>query len=98
MAHMVERGSQGLAQRYIVQSGMINEGMMTLRTRDNALRSTALLAEELCPRSPDPLACLRALPADALMQPLNEHLLPHVDGELFRAPYTGDLSAAQPVR
>ncbi|HMJ12971.1 MAG TPA: carboxylesterase family protein [Polyangiaceae bacterium] len=63
--HLVSPGSQGLAQRYILQSGHCIDGAVI--TRDRAYAAGAEFVKTFCPGAADPLACLRAADPVALM-------------------------------
>jgi para-nitrobenzyl esterase len=68
--HVVSPGTRGLAQRFIMESGVPTRGPANLIAavpRDHMYQLTKLLASDLCPNATDTIACLRGLPADKLM-------------------------------
>ncbi len=68
--HMVSPLSSGLARRFIMESGTclsrVSSGIAPTTSQD-MYALTELMADELCPDAADPLACLRALPAEDIM-------------------------------
>jgi para-nitrobenzyl esterase len=73
--HMFAHGSEGLVRRHIMQSGVCvgQPDAFAMRvngsplSRADIFASSKALIEALCgPATPDPVACLRALPASAL--------------------------------
>lgn len=76
--HVVSPGTRGLAHRFIMESGAPTRNPSTpiapyrdsiaALPRDRMYQVTKQMAADLCPSAGDPIACLRALPADTLMK------------------------------
>ena len=64
--HLAAPSSRGLAQRYIVESGVCLGGPLGMRTKTDADALGVRLSDALCPGQADVLGCLRAVPADVL--------------------------------
>ena len=68
--HLVSPGSAGLAQRFILESGVATRGVengIAPVTRETMYAYTAKLTDELCPSASDVMECLRDLPPEKLM-------------------------------
>jgi para-nitrobenzyl esterase len=89
-AHMFAQGSERLARRFIMESGSCVHGPLALQPLAAVRAAGRTLASSLCPGALDPVACLRALPAQQLadvsldtLDPVVDGFWPWVDGELF---------------
>jgi para-nitrobenzyl esterase len=65
--HLVSPASRDLANRFILESGASVGTGFGLSTRDAGYALSTSMASELCPGAPDAVACLRAKPAQELV-------------------------------
>ncbi|MFT3924611.1 MAG: carboxylesterase family protein [Myxococcales bacterium] len=89
-AHLVAKGSDGFADRFIMESGNCAYGPLALQTKDYAIDVGNKVAAALCPGKDDVLACLRTLSSDQIAaqaiettDPAVDGYYPFVDGDLF---------------
>jgi para-nitrobenzyl esterase len=89
--HLFARGSEGLFQRMIMESGTcVDYPALPLR-RDLVANMGKLIVDALCPASQDVAGCMRALPHDEIVDwarpglpgPMGEDFSPQVDGKLL---------------
>ncbi len=69
--HLVSPGSRSLARRFIMESGVCTSGVgngVAAMPRDKAYGVSQQMVSALCAGAADPIACLRALPADQVIQ------------------------------
>ena len=90
--HLVARGSEGLADAFVMQSGACVAGTGRLRSRERLVSTSSLLATALCPlQDGDALVrCLRERPAldfASVLAPgvASAEFWPYVDHDLFAA-------------
>jgi para-nitrobenzyl esterase len=87
--HLFARGSEGLAQRFLMQSGTCIEGGGAPLTRAQIVERSAAYIQLRCPDQTTRLSCLRSLPAASLTAlSIAEDFLvsgfyPYVDGSLL---------------
>lgn len=79
-AHMFAKGSEGLAQHFILQSGACAYGPLALQSEQLASAAGQALIDALCPDAAEPISCLRDAPATDLTEVLIETVDPIVDG------------------
>lgn len=77
--HLVARGSEALAHRFILESGSCVNGPHAPIPRESAVAQGKQLATALCGDRPDTLACLRGLPARALSDWATPESLSYID-------------------
>jgi para-nitrobenzyl esterase len=65
--HLVSPGSRDLARRFILESGASVGTGFGIATRDAAYTLSTSMASELCAGAPDVIACLRAKPAQEIV-------------------------------
>jgi para-nitrobenzyl esterase len=90
--HIFATGGEELASRYIMQSGGCLGSAVNPATRAQAVATSEDVVRALCPNATDVVQCLRALPADTLVQYKNTRANVieqvgglHVDGKLLPA-------------
>jgi para-nitrobenzyl esterase len=85
--HAFARGSEALAQRYIMQSGSCVDGILAPLSKQTIADRSSALAQRMCPLASDIGACLRSQPDDAFAPSLLEvtDWRPYVDGDLLPA-------------
>jgi para-nitrobenzyl esterase len=90
--HLFARGSEGLAQRFLMQSGTCLEGGGAPLTRAQIAERSAAYIQLRCPDQTTRLSCLRSLPVSSFTAlSIAEDFLvsgfyPYVDGSLLPAP------------
>lgn len=89
--HMFMKGSENLAQRYIMQSGGCVGSPVIPVPRSGVEKVSVKAVDELCASATDKMACLREVPSKTLADwkppagSLAETLQPYVDGDLIPA-------------
>jgi para-nitrobenzyl esterase len=89
--HLFLKGSEGLMNRIVMESGSCFVGAGAPRRRQEVLDASTSIVNQVCPFAPDPVACLRSLPASALVPAglVSATMLvdaasgPHIDGALL---------------
>lgn len=86
--HVVSPGSAGYVNRYLMESGVSTRGVSSgiePLSREKKYASAGRLVDALCPGAADPIACLRGLPAEMIVnwQPPRDPNAPAFQGPML---------------